>query len=196
MKGTERAFNIALGLSVLSWSLLGLLQPLCLPRLAISTLNAIVGLLLIIRSPLVRSGSISAICYALPGVVVAGVALKLSVPLESWPWMAQAIFCSGVALTIAAFLWLGKSFAILPALRSIVSAGPYRIVRHPAYTGELLMVSACVFAVPGWMTASALVVAVPLVVLRIVVEERLLLQEPIYVEYTETVRYRLVPYLW
>lgn len=196
MKATERAFNYALGLSVLSWSLLGLLQPLCPTRVAISALNAVVGVLLIVRSPLVRSGSIKAICFALPGVVVAGIALKLTAPLESWTWIAQALFCAGVALTIAAFLWLGKSFAILPALRTIVSNGPYRLIRHPAYAGELMMVSACVVAEPTLYTAAALVVAIPLVLLRIVVEERLLGGDTMYTEYTETVRYRLVPSLW
>jgi len=193
---TERAFNVLLGLSVLSWAFLGLLHSLAVPQLVIAVLNAVVGVLLLLRSPLVQSGSVKALLLSLPSVAVAGCALKLSAPLEAWPWLAQAIFVIGGALTVASFLVLGRSFAILPALRSITTRGPYRVVRHPAYVGELVMVVACVVAGPSWATLAALAAAVPLVVLRIHVEERTLRDDERYEEYTRATRYRLMPGLW
>jgi len=192
----ERVLNAMLGLSVLSWSVMALLQPFAPPRLVIAVLNLVVGLLLVFRSPLVASGSIGALILALPAVLVAGLALKLSAPLESWPLSAELLFAAGGALAVASFAALGRSFAILPALRSIATGGPYRFVRHPAYLGELLMVAACVIAGPSAFTALVAVAALPLVMLRIGAEERLLVRSPSYVEYAGRIRYRLLPGLW
>ncbi|HUT79540.1 MAG TPA: methyltransferase [Polyangia bacterium] len=196
MSRIERAFNLCLGLSVLSWSLLALLQPFAVPRLVIAALNAVVGVLLLARAPLLVSGSARALALSLPGVAIAGLAIKLSAPLEAWSQVATALFAAGGVVAAASFLALGRSFAILPALRSIAIAGPYRVVRHPAYLGELLMVLACLLAGPSWPTAIAAGAAVPLVVLRIHLEERLLARDPRYQSYSERTRFRLVPGLW
>jgi protein-S-isoprenylcysteine O-methyltransferase Ste14 len=192
----ERACNLCLGLSVLSWSVLALFQPFALPRLVIALLNAAVGVLLIARAPLVASGSAQALLLSLPGVVIAGLAIKLSAPLGSWPWPAEALFGAGGALAATSFIALGRSFAILPALRGVVAGGPYRLVRHPAYLGELLMVLACLLAGPSWPTAVAAGAAVPLVLLRIHLEERLLSRDPRYAAYAARTRFRLLPGLW
>jgi protein-S-isoprenylcysteine O-methyltransferase Ste14 len=192
----ERACNLCLGLSVLSWSVLALLQPLAWPRLVISALNAVVGALLIARAPLVASGSPAALVLSLPGVAVAGLAVRLAAPLEAWPPPAVVLFAAGGALAASSFLLLGRSFAVLPALRGVVTAGPYRLVRHPAYLGELLMVLACPLARPWWGTAVAASAALPLVLLRIHLEERLLSRDPRFGEYAARTRFRLLPGVW
>ncbi len=175
---------------------MGLLTGHSVPQLVIAALNATVGALLILRGPLLSLGSARAVLASLPGVVIAGVVLKMGPALELWPWSAQALFSAGGTLAIAAFLSLGRSFAILPALRAIVSRGPFRVIRHPAYAGELLMVLACLVAGPAWTTAVVIAFAIPLVILRIHVEERVLMEEPGYVEYSRRVRARLVPLIW
>jgi len=60
-------------------------------------------------------------------------------------------------LTVAACLWqlvavlaLGRCFGILPEARGLVTRGPYRLVRHPVYLGEL---GACAGLVLGAPTA-------------------------------------------
>ncbi len=51
---------------------------------------------------------------------------------------ATILMVSGSAMTIAALLVLGRAFSIFPEARQLVTRGPYGIVRHPMYLGEIL----------------------------------------------------------
>ena len=74
--------------------------------------------------------------------------------------------------------------------------GPFRIVRHPAYLGELIMILACGIAEPRLRTALPLLAALPFVVLRILVEECVMMNSSDYASYTRQVRWRLIPKVW
>jgi protein-S-isoprenylcysteine O-methyltransferase Ste14 len=141
-------------------------------------------------------GSTRALVSSLPALVLAGVALKCAAPLGTWPLILEVAFLAGAALTIWSFLAMGESFAVLPARRDIVSRGPYQLVRHPAYAGELIMIFACALSAPSLATALVLVAVVPFVALRIHAEERLLSSSEAYRHYQEGVRARLIPCLW
>ncbi len=52
---------------------------------------------------------------------------------------ATILMVSGSAITIAALLALGRAFSIVPEARRLVTRGPYGIVRHPMYLGEILV---------------------------------------------------------
>ncbi len=81
--------------------------------------------------------------------------------------------------------------------QEVVSTGLYGLVRHPMYFGALIMAVGIPLALDSYW---GLVVFMPgLIVLafRIVDEEKALTQElDGYIEYTQKVRYRLVPYAW
>jgi protein-S-isoprenylcysteine O-methyltransferase Ste14 len=197
----ERAFNWGLGLSLLSWSALGLIHAapddrLTAVRLTVSGLNGLIGILFVARAPILRHGSAAAIVLAVPGVAVAGLALRLAPLPHDWPLPAQVLFVGGAGLAAIAFTALGRSFAILPAVRGIVSRGPYRLVRHPGYLGELVMVLACFCAGPTLPRLAPLLAAVPLLMLRIRAEERELGAAVEYGAYAERVRHRLLPGIW
>ncbi len=49
-----------------------------------------------------------------------------------------ALSCAGLSVVIAGKITLGRSFALLPANRGVVSSGVYGIVRHPIYLGYLI----------------------------------------------------------
>ncbi len=44
----------------------------------------------------------------------------------------------GTGVSVAALFVLGRSFSIVPEARHLVTSGPYAVVRHPMYLGELL----------------------------------------------------------
>jgi protein-S-isoprenylcysteine O-methyltransferase Ste14 len=78
-----------------------------------------------------------------------------------------------------------------------ISTGPYSLVRHPMYAGVLVMVTGIPLALCSWWGLAFLALAVPGLAWRIMDEEKLLKKDlPGYVEYTQKVRYRLVPYIW
>lgn len=80
---------------------------------------------------------------------------------------------------------------------TVVSAGPYRVVRHPGYAGGILAwIAAPVFFSSYWVTIPSVAV-ITLTIIRTALEDRTLKEElPGYSEYTERVRYRLVPGIW
>ena len=53
---------------------------------------------------------------------------------------------AGYALVFWSLLTLGSRFGIAPADRGLVTTGPYRLVRHPMYLGELVLRGALILA--------------------------------------------------
>lgn len=200
MSPAERAFDLALALSAFSWAVLGTVNAAPMDRvtpvrLGIAALHLLVGLLVLRRERLGRLGSPSQLAAALPALVISGVALRLAPPPHLWPLPAQLVFLAGTILALISLARLGRDFSILPALRGVQTGGPYRLVRHPAYLGELLMLLGCSLA--GALTeAWPVLVALPLVMLRVAAEERLLVASFAWCTYREQVRWRLLPGLW
>lgn len=81
--------------------------------------------------------------------------------------------------------------------QKVISTGPYGLVRHPMYIGVLIMLIGVPLALGSWWGLAILVLTVPVLILRILDEEKLLEKDlPGYKEYEQQVQYRLVPYLW
>ena len=165
-------------------------------RICVTLLNLLVGFLFLSRAPLRQHGTVLACALALPSFVAGGVAFRLSPRLEDWMLHAELLFIAGTAFTAASLLYLGRSFAILPARREIVSRGTYRLMRHPVYAGELILMIAMFSAGPTWLTSVPLLAAIPLIVVRILAEERLLRNDDAYLHYSSQVGWRLLPGVW
>ena len=200
MSRGERAFNGCLGLSVLGWGVLGVaaeagsgISPV---RVCITLLALLVGVLLIVRRPLLRNGTSRSMVLAAPSFLTAGVLFKLAPEAGAWPPLAQWAFVLGTVVSIVSVACLGRCMSILPAVRGIVARGPYRWVRHPLYTGEFVLMAACVLAAPDGLRLAALAGAAALLVVRIRAEEEVLMASTPYRDYARGVAWRLVPGLW
>lgn len=80
----------------------------------------------------------------------------------------------------------------------VIDSGPYALVRHPGYSGAILLMLGTGIALGSWLVA-ALVIAVgmPLLLHRVITEERLLLAELAgYRDYAGRVRWRMLPGIW
>ncbi|MBZ9839725.1 isoprenylcysteine carboxylmethyltransferase family protein [Mesorhizobium sp. CA3] len=88
---------------------------------------------------------------------------------------------------------LGRSFAILPANRGVVTGGAYRFVRHPIYAGYLA--GHILFLLSSFSLYNFAVYAIITLfqVHRILREERILALTEEYRDYLGRVRYRLCP---
>lgn len=76
----------------------------------------------------------------------------------------------------------------------VCDSGPYRIVRHPGYAGNILPLPGIVLALGSVWTLIPASVALIIVVIRTVLEDRTLQDElPGYLDYVRRVRYRLIP---
>lgn len=186
---------------MLSWALLGLFHgeqgvDISLVRLTITTLHVCVALLILLRGPLHVGASMPSVLSCLPALLVSGWALSIAKHVDSWPWHSQGVFVAGGALTIVTFLSLGRSFAVLPALRVLVTKGAFRVVRHPAYLGELLMILGCVLASDSSYALVPLLAAIPFVAMRILEEEKILSIDSSYATYRRGVPWRLIPRVW
>jgi protein-S-isoprenylcysteine O-methyltransferase Ste14 len=112
-----------------------------------------------------------------------------------------ALIVAGIVVRQWAVVLLGSSFTVDVRVHEgqpVVDRGPYRVVRHPSYSGMLLTFAGIGLALGNWVSiACALLVPLVGIVLRIRVEERVLLAElgEPYRAYAEG-RARLIPYLW
>ena len=76
----------------------------------------------------------------------------------------------------------------------VCDSGPYRIVRHPGYAGNMLALPGMVLALSSTWTLIPAAVALIIAVIRTVLEDQTLQDElPGYRDYARRVRYRLIP---
>jgi len=81
--------------------------------------------------------------------------------------------------------------------QKVISTGPYALVRHPMYLGTSIMWLATPFALGSYWALPVFLILPIILVYRIMNEEEVLLRElPGYREYTQKVRYRLMPGIW
>lgn len=97
--------------------------------------------------------------------------------------VADFIIAFGMVLSIYSIYSLGRSFSIIPQARKLIQSGPYRLVRHPIYLGELISIFGVILAgltIPKTILYCALVVCQ---VYRAYQEEKLLAN--VFSEYKE-----------
>jgi protein-S-isoprenylcysteine O-methyltransferase Ste14 len=124
----------------------------------------------------------------------------------SWSHVPLWIVLAGDLLVVLGFYIVFKVFSVntftsatieVNEQQTVISAGPYAFVRHPMYSGALIMLLGTPLALASWWGLIAFVIMVAVIVIRLLDEEKLLLANlPGYAEYVAKVRYRLMPYVW
>jgi protein-S-isoprenylcysteine O-methyltransferase Ste14 len=98
------------------------------------------------------------------------------------------------------FRWsdIPASVVILADGQTVISPGPYALVRHPMYSAALVMSFSIPPALGSWWGLLLFgPVFLALIVWRLLDEEKFLRGNlPGYAGYTRKVRYRLVPHVW
>jgi protein-S-isoprenylcysteine O-methyltransferase Ste14 len=107
----------------------------------------------------------------------------------------------GIGLGVAMMVLIQNSYAsvnvTVEAGQRLVSTGLYGLVRHPMYTGNVILMVGVPLALGSYWGLVLVVPGLFVLALRIRDEEDLLEHELTgYREYTQQVRYRLVPYVW
>jgi len=81
--------------------------------------------------------------------------------------------------------------------QTVISTGPYAIVRHPMYASALLYLVGTPLALGSYWGLVPLVAMLPFLIWRLFDEEKFLAENlPGYSEYRKKVRHRLVPGIW
>jgi protein-S-isoprenylcysteine O-methyltransferase Ste14 len=88
--------------------------------------------------------------------------------------LGDGLLLAGLVWSVWAVRTLGRSFSVIPQARAVVSAGPYRVVRHPLYLGEIVATLGLAVVRPSAETFGAWVLLCVLQAFRAAHEERLL----------------------
>lgn len=92
------------------------------------------------RRAVATSSSVTAHVAAVAGTVAPFVfpLLPRSAVSTGWLLTADLLLLAGTAWSLWSLWSLGRSLSVLAQAREMVTRGPYRWVRHPLYTGEIV----------------------------------------------------------
>ena len=135
------------------------------------------------------------------GFVVAGLDFRFV-----WSVVPQAVVYTAEALFLISYIlyaevmreneWLSRTVEVSVG-QTVVSTGLYSIVRHPMYTATVLLFLTMPLILGSWWAFAIFLLYIPMIVARIIDEERLLAVElDGYAEYCKRVRWRLLPFVW
>jgi protein-S-isoprenylcysteine O-methyltransferase Ste14 len=81
--------------------------------------------------------------------------------------------------------------------QKVISTGPYRIVRHPMYSGALLLLLFTPFALASFWSLIFVILMIIVIIYRLLDEEKFLSKNLAgYKAYCQKTRFRLIPMIW
>jgi protein-S-isoprenylcysteine O-methyltransferase Ste14 len=121
------------------------------------------------------------------------------------PLAVQVVALVAVAAALAVIIWavaVNRFFSSVIRIQTdrghhIITSGPYRFVRHPAYAVCPILFGVGGIALGSWWATLIGVAMLPAFVRRTAMEDRTLREQlEGYAAYAEKVRYRLIPGVW
>jgi protein-S-isoprenylcysteine O-methyltransferase Ste14 len=106
-----------------------------------------------------------------------------------------------IGLGVAMLVVIQNSYAAanvtVESGQTVVSTGLYGLVRHPMYTGNVILLVGIPLALGSYWGLVFVIPGLVVLAIRIRDEEQLLKHDLAgYRQYTQQVHYRLVPYVW
>ena len=121
-------------------------------------------------------------------------------PVPAWASvLGNVLVALGLMITLQVLRENSYSASTVETMegQKVISSGLYGLVRHPMYVGALIMVIGVAPALGSYWGLLFMLLTVPVLVLRILDEEKMLaLELDGYADYMRAVRYRLVPGFW
>ena len=106
--------------------------------------------------------------------ILAGIIVQTLLPLDLLPiapqgtpqmlWVGVLLFTAGLGIAVSARLQLGNNWSDIEAARlqsghAVVDRGLYRYIRHPIYTGDLLLLAGLELALNSWLVLGVALIA-------------------------------------
>jgi protein-S-isoprenylcysteine O-methyltransferase Ste14 len=123
-----------------------------------------------------------------------------------WSTVPEYVVATGDILVALGFLFIffvfkENTFASgiieVGAEQKLITTGPYAFIRHPMYTGALVMLLGVPLALGSWWGLFTIIPITLVIVWRLVEEEKFLAKNLSgYSDYRNKVRYRLLPSIW
>ena len=116
-------------------------------------------------------------------------------------WIGLLLFAAGILLRWYSIIHLGRFFTVdvaITAEHRVIDTGPYRLVRHPSYTGALIAFIGIGLYTRNWISLLVLILPITAAFLwRIRIEEQALVDGlgEDYRRYAARTK-RLIPYLF
>ena len=126
---------------------------------------------------------------------------RIPVAQPALSWLGIAMVWAGMAFRLWAVQTLGAFFRVTVVLQDghqLVAAGPYRWLRHPAYTGSIVSMTGIGLALGNWVSLAAMALLPALAIAyRIYAEERALTEQfgEAYRDFRKT-RSAVIPFVW
>ncbi|HSB65242.1 MAG TPA: isoprenylcysteine carboxylmethyltransferase family protein [Anaerolineales bacterium] len=145
-----------------------------------------------------------AVSVSFPLVIVAGLDHRFSWSVTFPVWLnllGLALIAIGYSLAVWALVenrfFSGVVRIQVERGHTVCDSGPYRIIRHPGYAGNILPLLGIVLALGSLWTLLPATAALIIAVTRTALEDRTLQEELAgYQDYAQRVRYRLFPWIY
>jgi protein-S-isoprenylcysteine O-methyltransferase Ste14 len=141
-----------------------------------------------------------AIWITVTNIFTSGLLFLRIVPFGTFVALAGTIITlSGLGFAVWARVHLGTNWSSQPAIKvdhTLIMTGPYRIVRHPIYTGLLVGFAGTAFVIGEIWAVLAIFILLAVFYVKIWMEEKFLLEEfgEAFIHYKNEVK-ALIPFI-